>query len=481
MSGRYGWARASAGPPVFVLCTARSGSTLLRFILDAHPDLACPPETNIPALCAQLATVWSLIAGAPLSPERGEEPPEIPDAAIAGIRHTVDDMIGSYLARRGGWRYCDKSLGTARFADLLLRVYPEAKFVCLYRHPMDMIASGVEACPWGPRGYGFDPYIAANPGNAVLALARYWCDGAGAILAAEERFPEVCHRVRYEDLVADPEDTTAKVLDFLGVPQVPGITERCFTAERERSGPADYKIWHTPRVTAASVGRGWALPLGMIPEPVLGQMNEMAGRLGYLQVDGQWGTTAAPGDLRADAARRRAAGTQRAAGADVSGTAALMCQRLEAQLALLDGGFTRRWGPDAVTPFGIVITGVPDTGAPARWRVDLPAKTVTLVAADADDGTEWDILGAAPDWEGVLEGRVNLGVALRRHGLRYCDTGDDGRPFAANARIDMLTDFLGLASWPASTGPASTGPASTGPASTGPASTGPRQPVNTNQ
>jgi hypothetical protein len=40
--------------PVFVLCMGRSGSTLLRLILDTHPDLACPPETNIPALCSTL-------------------------------------------------------------------------------------------------------------------------------------------------------------------------------------------------------------------------------------------------------------------------------------------------------------------------------------------------------------------------------------------------------------------------------------------
>src|SRR6516162_5977967 len=33
--------------PVFVLCNGRSGPTLLRFVLDAHPDLACPPETNL--------------------------------------------------------------------------------------------------------------------------------------------------------------------------------------------------------------------------------------------------------------------------------------------------------------------------------------------------------------------------------------------------------------------------------------------------
>jgi hypothetical protein len=87
--------------PVFALCNGRSGSTLLRFLLDAHPDLACPPETSLPALCAQLATVWSLIEGAPLAQNRGDEPPVIPEAAITGVRATMDNMIGSYLQRRG--------------------------------------------------------------------------------------------------------------------------------------------------------------------------------------------------------------------------------------------------------------------------------------------------------------------------------------------------------------------------------------------
>jgi len=67
-------------------------------------------------------------------------------------------------------------------------VYPEAKFVCVYRHPMDVIASGVEACPWGLAGYGFDPYMAATPGNAVQALASFWADNARASLAVEEHF-----------------------------------------------------------------------------------------------------------------------------------------------------------------------------------------------------------------------------------------------------------------------------------------------------
>ena len=71
---------AGGGRPeaVFVLCMGRSGSTLLRFLLDAHPDLACPPETSLPALCSQLAVVWSLIEGAPLAAERGDAPPRVP-------------------------------------------------------------------------------------------------------------------------------------------------------------------------------------------------------------------------------------------------------------------------------------------------------------------------------------------------------------------------------------------------------------------
>jgi hypothetical protein len=46
--------------------------------------------------------------------------------------------------------------------ELLVRIYPEARFLCLYRHPMDVIASGIEACPWGLNGYG--DFEQAHPG-----------------------------------------------------------------------------------------------------------------------------------------------------------------------------------------------------------------------------------------------------------------------------------------------------------------------------
>ncbi len=280
--------------PVFVLCCGRSGSTLLRFLLDAHPDVACPPETNLAALCAHLASTWSLLAGAPVATERVDEPPVIPEPAITGIRRSLGLMVGPYLARRGKKRYCDKSLGAAEHADLLLRLFPGAKFICLYRHPMDVIASGIEACPWGLKGFGFDRYAAEFPGNAVQALARFWADHAAAILAVEDRFPGRCHRVRYEDLITEPETVAGEMFRFLGVPAEPGISGRCFTPERERIGRADYKIWHTSRITADSLGRGWSIPAHLIEPGAAARVNELVDRLGYIGVDEKWGVADMP-------------------------------------------------------------------------------------------------------------------------------------------------------------------------------------------
>lgn len=460
----------SFADPVFVLCNGRSGSTLLRFLLDAHPELACPPETNLPALCAQLATVWSLIEGAPLSANRGDEPPEIPDAAIAGVRQTMDRMIGSYLSRRGKKRYCDKSLGTARFAELMLRVYPEARFLCLYRHPMDVIASGLEACPWGLNGYGFDPYIATTPGNAVMALARFWADNTTETLAAEEQFSDRCRRVRYEDIVTDPEVMAAGIFTFLDVAQAPGVSASCFSADRERFGPADFKIWYTTEISAGSIGRGWSVPAGMIAPQVLTGINELAAKLGYLQVDGQWGTSAPPRDFRLPSTASHAdpgpgapetsasgaggtpetpAPSQPAGAGTRTGPGPVLSQLLGQQLREgLHHGWqhiARHGGPYAAESFVAVWVTDPD-GPAEHWLVDLKDSSVTLADRAAQENSDWDVVGSDNAWGQVINGKLNLSVALRSCQLRYCD-GDDASPQASDTRIAILATLLGLTRW----------------------------------
>jgi protein-tyrosine sulfotransferase len=442
--------------PVFVVCGARSGSTLLRFVLDAHPDLACPPETLLPGLCAQMSSVGSLLAGTPLSGPKADQ--DVPDTVLADIRQAVGSLVGPYLQRRGKQRYCDKSLGTAQHASLLARVWPDAKFICVYRHPMDVIASGIEACPWGLNGYGFDSYIAGNPGNAVLALARFWSDTATAILSVEERFPIRCQRVRYEDFVADPENVADQIFRFLGVAPVPGITQGCFTPDRERQGPADYKIWHTSRVSTDSVGRGWSIPAGMISQPVKTTINNLVAKLGYIPVDDAWGAAANSPDPRAVTADGDPISGSAAApelddqqAVDISATCELVGARLQAGLFRLGEDFARRWGARSSESFLITATPPGNPGSTAGWRVDLATRSLSLTGAEAGD-VSWQVTGPAGTWEQILAGNANLNVALRRRELRYADTGQSGN--VTVARISMLADLLAITTWQQAAQPA---------------------------
>jgi hypothetical protein len=430
----------------------RSGSTLLRFLLDAHPELACPPETSMPALCGQLSVVWSLIEGAPLAPERDAAPPRVPDAAVAGIRRMLDEMTGSYLTRRGKRVFCDKSLGSARFAGLLTQIYPGARFVCLYRHPMDMIRSGLDACPWGLNGYGFDPYIVGSPGNAVLALARYWLDNATLIRGVEQAQPARCHRVRYEDLVEDPEEVMREVYEFIGVQPAPGVARACFSADREPFGPADHKIWATSQVSGDSVGRGESVPAGLILPQVAAAINELAAELGYLPVDDEWGTPGRAADPRVPGTIRGWAVTP--GGGSAPGSEALE-ECLRSRMDSSGEWSADQWQSCAGEKF-LIVSRTTTGGAETQWLVDVTARTITREGdadegeADADESVQddvaWSIVGSPQSWEAVLDRQLNLQAALRHNDLRYCPAAADG-PVLSQTRVAMLADLLGLGGW----------------------------------
>jgi hypothetical protein len=310
---------------------------------------------------------------------------------------------------------------------------------------MDVIRSGLDACPFGLTGYGFDHYIVGSPGNAVLALARYWLDNATVIAGVEERYPERCCQVRYEDLVQDPEAVMRDVYAFIGAGPAPGVAQTCFSGERERFGPADHKIWATSAISGDSVGRGESVPATLIPPPVTDSINELAARLGYLPVDAEWGTPGSPADPRVPDTIGSLA---RSAGPPADGMAAAwsgpLAYFLRSRLAGTDEQFASRWEPHAGEKF-LVVSRAVTGGREAGWLVDIAARTVTADDGQADDAA-WSVLGTPETWQAVTGGRLNLHMALRRCDVRYCSAGAES-PLLSQTRIAMLADLLGLSSW----------------------------------
>jgi Sulfotransferase family len=265
-----------------------------------------------------------------------------------------------------------------------------------------------------------DPYAAESPGNAVQALARYWTDHASAVLAAEERFPDRCHRVRYEDLVADPEEVANGIFRFIGVPPVQGISTSCFAPERERLRPADYKIWHTSQITTGSVGCGWSVPAALITPPVTATINDLADKLGYVRVDETWSVAETAPDLRRSGGGAPAGPGQSARAGDTRQMPRVFLalgDLLQNGLFRVSDRFVRRLGPFAAESFLVVATS-PGAGS-ARWRVDPapPADSGTPAAPCAATGPESTSRPGSPGSPGSTTGGTADPAAVPGYGV----------------------------------------------------------------
>ena len=432
--------------PVIALTCARSGSTLLRLLLDAHPDLACPPETTIVQLCAQLTAACQLLEGPDAEPAAGA-------AACASVRAMMDAIFADFLRRQGKTRWCEKSLGTAEAAEPFLRLYPQAKFICLYRHCMDVIDSALEATPWGLNGYGFDRFAARSPGNDIAALAAYWCETTSRTAAFEEAHPDRCLRVYYEELAADPERTMKRIFSFIGVAGVPGTPGRYLTGDSHMTGPGDHKVGATTAISADSVGRGIRVPVDLIHPAQLQGVNDILARLGYTQIDSIWRKAVQPPYLLP--ARPSAAAVQ--ACADAGPAEPPYQERLLDEMGkIVRARIDPRVGTGAAASlsaagvlgplraFGIAAYGEDTVRC---WRIDIDRALLTERTQNDVTAMDWLLTGDIGTWSAVLCGYENFSTSIRSRAIRYIDLSDEepeiqSRNSRDHARVSVIQQLL---------------------------------------
>jgi sulfotransferase family protein len=192
----------------------RSGNTLLRLMLDAHPQLAIPPETEfVPQLayaCAESAEPAETFLRT-LSGHWRLRDLQVDTAAIADAVHRlrpfdVGDALriiyATYADKFGKSRWGDKTPGYVRYMTLIADVLPEAHFIHVIRDGRDAWLS--------IRDLWFGP-------NTVEEAAATWQEW---VLDARRDAKVVPHyaEVMFERLVADPEQTMRDVCVYLALP-----------------------------------------------------------------------------------------------------------------------------------------------------------------------------------------------------------------------------------------------------------------------
>jgi len=264
-TGSVAAATAADDVPIFVIGSPRSGTTLLRLMLDSHPRISCGEETHfLRDLEAIVGRNWSLVETYGLPREWWLE----------RIRALYADFQAEVLGGSGKARWAEKDPTYTLHLPFIEELFPQARYVHLLRDGHDVVASFRDR--WGYR-------------SAARAARTEWARYVTAARELGERLPgERFLELRYERLVADPETEARRLFAFLGEAWDPAVIEfdpaehratdryRWFTAQRRASGGDSAAIYRS------RVGAG-AESLDPLLRNLLRRSNgELLRRLGYL-------------------------------------------------------------------------------------------------------------------------------------------------------------------------------------------------------
>jgi hypothetical protein len=196
--------------------------------------------------------------------------PDLPDAEIARLRAFYFAEVDR-VAPPGGKLIVDKHPLALGSTPLLLRLFPEARFVFVERHPCDVVLSCfITSAQMDANIANFFDFT----GTALLydQVLTYWEHCKAAL-------PMEVHTIRYERLIADPEAELRKLADFAGLDWTPQLLAHQSNASaRAFIGSPSYAQVSEPIYTRA---KGRWLRYRHHMEEILPILAPWAERMGY--------------------------------------------------------------------------------------------------------------------------------------------------------------------------------------------------------
>lgn len=187
--------------PVFVVGMMRSGTSLVEQIIASHPRVSGAGELDF----------WPSVARKHEHRLRRD----VPDAALT--REFADSYL-RILARRSqdALRVVDKSNFNSDFLGLIRLVFPNARFVYVRRDPIDTCLSCYFAQFANTLNFTTD----------LLDLAHYYREHHRLMMHWRSALPSgTLLDVSYEDLVADQETWSRRIVEFVGLEWDPRCLE----------------------------------------------------------------------------------------------------------------------------------------------------------------------------------------------------------------------------------------------------------------
>ena len=208
--------------PIFIVGVPRSGTTLLRVLLDSHSQILALPET--PWISGAYGGPLSLrqllldLADGPYGAQRN-----VAGIARAHILRTgaafLEQLFEPALKARGKRVLAFKTPSDIPHLEFLTALLPAARYIHITRDGRDVALS--QLSKKGSFFLQLRGYKSLSYGN-VFRRWMEWETLARAILHRGDL--NVLH-LRYEDLIADPARQMNRITTFLGLPFEPGMLD----------------------------------------------------------------------------------------------------------------------------------------------------------------------------------------------------------------------------------------------------------------
>ena len=238
--------------PVFVMCTLRSGSTLLRVLLNSHSQIHAPHELHLRYISVSLDKKWS---------ERSMKEMGFDQEKLRYL--LWDRILHRELSTTGKPVIVDKTPNNVFITEELRAAWPDARFIFLLRHPAAIAESRKNWFKGNPDNYDEEQNH---------DLIRRYCE---ALEEARQTYDGVT--VRYEELTEDPESVTKEICAFLGLDWEPEMLEYGqHDHGRYKSGLGDW----SDNIKSGQVQKAKPPP-PETPEP----LRAVAAKWGYLAED----------------------------------------------------------------------------------------------------------------------------------------------------------------------------------------------------